>query len=79
MLENIQHVPIAMFTATDDHTCPHATALEYIPRIGSQTTRIDVEGVDHDYFYTKANSDWFMTNLIDQLQIPTPESHLFMQ
>ena len=63
-LENITEVPIAAFIATDDHTCPHATAMEYIPRIGVDVTKIDVEGVDHDYFHSGANSDWFMTNLI---------------
>ena len=69
-LENIDQVPIAMFTATKDSTCPYDVALEHIPRIGSETTRIDVEGVDHDYFHTVANSEWFMTNLIEQLQVP---------
>jgi len=72
MLENITQVPIAMFTATKDGTCPYDVALEHIPRIGSKTTRIDVEGVDHDYFRSVANSDWFMTNLIEQLQVPSP-------
>ena len=31
----IQKIPISMFTATDDTTCPHATAMKYIPQIGS--------------------------------------------
>ena len=62
-IENIRQVPIAMFTGTEDETCPRATALEYIPRIQSQTTRIDVEGEGHGYFATKANSDWFMEQL----------------
>ena len=63
-IENIKQVPIAMFTATEDWTCPYDTASKYIPRIQSETTRIDVEGEGHDYFHTRANSDWFMENLI---------------
>lgn len=54
-----------MFTATNDNTCPHDTAMKYIPQIGSETTRIDVEGWDHDYFHSGATSEWFMTNLIE--------------
>ena len=34
-LENIKQVPIAMFIATDDATCPYDSAKEYIPKIGS--------------------------------------------
>jgi len=64
-LGNIKTVPISMFTGTADTCCPHDVALEYIPQIQSETVRIDVEGVDHDYWYTVANSDWFMTNLIE--------------
>ena len=66
-LESIKVTPIAMFTATKDTTCPYDAALANIPRIGSQTTRIDVEGMDHDYFHTTANSDWFLQNLFEQL------------
>ena len=66
-LSNIKIVPISMFTATDDSTCPYNVALEYIPKIQSETVRIDVEGAGHHYFYTEANSDWFMSNLIEQL------------
>lgn len=69
-LGNIKIVPISMFTATEDSTCPYEVALEHIPLIQSQTVRIDVEGVDHDYFHSVANSDWFMENLIAQLVIP---------
>ena len=72
-LSNIKIVPISMFTATDDHTCPHDVALEYIPKIQSETVRIDVEGVGHDYFDKEANSDWFMSNLTEQLQVPASE------
>jgi len=50
--------------------------MEHIPRIKSQTTRIDVEGEGHLYFGTKANSDWFMENLINQLQVPTDSSSI---
>ena len=53
-----------MFTGTKDDKCTHAVALAHIPRIGSETTRIDVEGEGHPYFATKANDDWFMQNLI---------------
>jgi len=73
-MSNIKIVPISMFTATGDTTCPHDVALEYIPKIQSKTVRIDVEGVNHDYFHSVANSDWFMTNLIEQLQIPADET-----
>lgn len=70
-LSAIQKIPISMFTATGDTTCPHATAMKYIPQIGSATNYIDVEGVDHDYFHSAATSEWFMENLIAQLQVPT--------
>lgn len=63
-LEKITQVPIAMFIATEDRTCPYSTALEHIPRIGSATTQILVEGVDHDYFHSVADSEWFMQELI---------------
>jgi len=69
-LEDITEVPMALFTATKDGTCPYAVALEHIPRIGSKTLRIDVEGYDHDYFDKYANSDWFMEQLVAQLQVP---------
>ena len=69
-LENIQKVPISMFTATDDMTCPYDTASKYIPMIGSETVRIDVPGETHDYFHEDASSEWFMEQLIAQLQIP---------
>ena len=78
-LESIKHVPISLFTATEDETCAHSVAMDHIPRINSQTKRIDVEGEGHLYF-TTANSDWFMENLINELQVPTiysPESLLF--
>merc|ERR1719469_1808236 len=64
-LESIKQIPIAMFIATDDEICPHEVALAHIPRISSYTTRIDVEGVNHEYFFTKANSEWFMKNLVE--------------
>ena len=32
-ISNIKKVPISMFVATADETCPHATALKYIPQI----------------------------------------------
>ena len=69
-LENITEVPMALFTATKDNTCHYDVALEHIARIGSKTTRIDVEGYDHDYFDKYANSDWFMEQLVAQLQVP---------
>jgi len=53
--------------------------MEYIPKIQSKTNHIDVVGVDHDYFHSVANSDWFMTNLIEQLQIPGEESATMLQ
>lgn len=62
-LESIKKVPITMFIGTLDTICPHKTAVEHIPRIGSSTKRIDVEGASHLYFSTVANSDWFMSNL----------------
>ena len=49
-----------MFVSTEDETCPHATALKYIPQIKSETVRIDVPLASHDYYHTEANSDWFM-------------------
>ena len=66
-LGNIKTVPIAMFTGTEDQVCLHDVALEYIPKIQSHTVRIDVKGKGHDYFWQQANSNWFMSNLIDQL------------
>ena len=62
-LENIKKVPIANFVGTEDNICPHATALKYIPQIGSETVTIDVNGKDHFYF-GNANDDWFMENLV---------------
>jgi len=41
--------------------------------------RIDVEGQGHDYFATVANDDWFMTNLIEQLQVPAEETSQIIQ
>ena len=55
-ISNIKKVPISMFVATADETCPHATALKYIPQIQSETVRIDVEMARHEYFHTEANS-----------------------
>jgi len=63
-VSKIHIVPMAFFTATDDHTCPHRYAVRYIRQIQSETVRIDVEGANHQYFHTLANSDWFMENLI---------------
>jgi len=72
-LGNIQKVPITMFQGTEDGTCPYDTATKYIPQIGSETLRIDVPGETHGYFHTTANDDWFMEQLIAQLQIPSSE------
>ena len=58
---------MAFFTATRDEVCPHRTAGKYIPQIQSETVQIDVEGEGHQWFHTGANTDWFMTNLIEQL------------
>mmetsp|Transcript_26652 Transcript_26652/g.35660 ORF Transcript_26652/g.35660 Transcript_26652/m.35660 type:complete len:106 (-) Transcript_26652:81-398(-) len=69
-LEDIKQVPIALFTATDDDVCPYDIATKEIPRIQSETTRIDVEGIGHEWFGSDANSDWFMQNLVEQLQVP---------
>ena len=76
-LGNIKQVPIAMFIGTNDHTCPHDTALAHIPLIQSETTVIDVVGKNHTYFATQANDDWFMKNLIAQLQIPNNHESTF--
>ena len=59
-----------MFIATEDSLCPYQTALNYIPLIQSETNIVEVPGVDHDYFGTVANSDWFIENLTAQLMIP---------
>lgn len=72
-LGNITQIPISMFTGTSDETCPHDTAMEYIPQFGTQTTRIDVDSAHHEYFHQSASSEWFMTNLIEQLQVPTQQ------
>ena len=46
----------------------------------SETTQIDVPNADHFYFYTKANDEWFMSNLIEQLQVPNQaQPETFMQ
>ena len=63
-LESITQVPISFFVGTADTSCAYDLANEYIPRFNTQTTRIDVEGADHDYFRMKANSDWFMEQLV---------------
>ena len=60
----IDKVPMSFFTATRDQTCPHRIAGKYIPQVQSETVQIDVEGENHQYFHTRANSDWFMENLI---------------
>ena len=69
-IENIKQVPITFFTATKDRTCGYEHALEYIPQIQSVTERIDVEGKGHLWFSSKANDEWFMEKLIEQLQVP---------
>ena len=50
--------------------CQHKVAGKYIPQIQSETVQIDVVGVDHFWFGDSANTDWFMENLIAQLQVP---------
>ena len=69
-----------MFVSTEDQSCPHATSLKYIPQIKSETVRIDVPLASHDYYHTEANTDWFMSKLIEQLQVPTQvKSDVFLQ
>ena len=70
----IDKVPMSFFTATRDQTCPHRIAGKYIPQVQSEHVQIDVVGENHQYFHTRANSDWFMENLIAQLQIPASET-----
>jgi len=58
-------VPIAFFTATEDKVCPRKYANKYISQIQSATTQIDVVGEGHLWFGSGANTEWFMTNLIE--------------
>ena len=72
-LSQIKSVPITMFIGDIDQICPHATAEKYIPQIQSETTKIVLPHKGHTYFATRANSDDFMKQLVEQLQIPTSE------
>jgi len=74
----IDKVPFAFFTDVNDQVCLHETANEFIPKFKTQTTQIDVPDADHYWFVTKANSDWFIQNLIEQLQIPN-QANQFLQ
>ena len=78
-VSNIKKVPMAFFTATNDEVCPRKYAMRYIPQIQSETTQIDVEGEGHQWFHTGANTEWFMDNLIEQLQVPNSAETSFMQ
>ena len=70
-VSKVKQVPIAFFTATNDEVCPHRVAGKYIPLFQSETVQIDVQGEGHLWFSHSANTDWFMQNLIAQLQVPT--------
>ena len=65
---------MAFFVAENDEVCPHKTAYTYIPQMQTETTIIDVPDDGHMYFAMRANSDWFMSNLTEQLQVPTTHS-----
>ena len=63
-----------MFIGDLDRICPHATAEKYIPQIASETTKIVLPNKGHAFFATRANSNDFMKQLVEQLQIPTSEN-----
>jgi hypothetical protein len=67
----IDTVPMAFFIGSKDNVCPPTQADDHISQITASTTKISVEGEGHMYFSNSANTDWFMTNLIAQLQVPT--------
>ena len=75
-VSKISQIPMAFFVGLRDLACPQFQARKYIQQITAPTTWIDVEGEGHMYFSSQANSDWFMTNLIEQLQVPTSDQAL---
>ena len=62
---------MAFFVAENDAVCPKEQAQTYISQIQAQTTWIDVPGEGHLWFSDSANTDWFMEQLIAELQVPT--------
>ena len=60
-----------MFIAPNDQTCTPASALEQSERIESPIEYIvlDDDQAGHEYFAFEARDDWFMENLIDEMQI----------
>lgn len=81
-VSKISKVPMAFFVGTNDQVCQHKVALNYISQMNTQTTVIDVKGEGHLYFCERAYDDWFMQQLIAQLQVPKldeVEDDLFLQ
>lgn len=59
-----------MFAGTEDVSCAYDSAVTAAGVIGAAVTYFEsIEGADHMYF-SSANSDWFMSIVKEQLQVP---------
>ena len=80
-IASITKVPIAMFAGRSDITCPYDRAVKAAGIIGDAVTHFEsIDGANYMYF-ARANSDWFMGILKEQLQVAQNETSaaLFMQ
>lgn len=69
-------MPIAFFSGTADTICPNDWARDYMTRINSHTTFIDVKDEDHHYWYLRATDPWIMRQLVAQLEVPVTDDVL---
>ena len=60
-----------MFAATEDASCPYATAQETAAILGDLVTNFETFEGDHYYFWTQ-NDKEFMDLLISELDISAP-------
>lgn len=68
-LSKANKVPVAMFSAKNDHTCSNAHAHEYAPQFGVPVTLHDLPWpLDHGFF-SRPTFGWFSRDLIAELDV----------
>ena len=70
-VSKITQMPMTFFIGTNDPVCPYPTARKFIKQIKAPTKSITVLNEGHLWFSSEANTEWFMTHLVEELQVPS--------
>ena len=69
-VSKIDKVPMTFIVGTNDAICPWPTAKKFIKLIKAPTKTITVVNDGHMYFSSRANTEWFMDHMRNELQVP---------